>query len=161
MCQAPSKAGVLPEIHDRMTFDHWKTTHMANTRQIAREKERFLELQARNGYASKHIRNNNQRQNYRTRQRGADQHSKARRNANSHAGNLNRDGPDYNKERNPHSPLAKQEIKLHPTVNDRPKVKCYNCNMCGHFASKCPEVKSPRQQRITQLKAQLVTVSGD
>ena len=33
--------------------------------------------------------------------------------------------------------------------------------MYGHFASKCPEVKRPRQQRITQLKAQLATVSGD
>ena len=33
--------------------------------------------------------------------------------------------------------------------------------MYGHFASKCPEVKRPRQQRMNQLKAQLATVSAD
>ena len=111
----PSKPGVLPEIYDRATFDHWKTTFMANTRQIAREKERFFELQARNGYATS--RQNNQRQPQRNHTPRGGDHSKTRRNANDHAGNLNRDGPGHNKERNPHSPLTKQEIMLHPTVN--------------------------------------------
>ena len=157
----PSKPGVLPEIYDRTTFDHWKTTFMANTRQIVREKERFLELQTKNDYTNNPPRRTNQRQHHRNRPPRGDDHNKAHRNTNSNAGHLNRDGPGYNKDRNPHSPLAKQEVKLHPTVNDRPKVKCYNCNMYGHFASKCPEVKRPRQQRMNQLKAQLATVSAD
>ena len=35
------------------------------------------------------------------------------------------------------------------------KVKCYNCNEYGHFASKCPKPKRNRQQRAAQLQALL------
>ena len=46
----PAKPDQIPDIHSRDTFDQWMTTYLSNVRQIGRDKERFFELQRRNGY---------------------------------------------------------------------------------------------------------------
>ena len=164
----PSKNGQIPEIRNRATFDQWKNNYFENFRQIQREDECFRELQIRNGYS----RARQQRRTTPSNQKKEGKHSSNNSNRSANrskrhnkpkldAGNLNRDGPGYNTARNPHSALATNTITMHPTVNDRPKVKCFNCNIHGHFASKCPEPKRSRKQRLLQLKASTATITGD
>ena len=63
--------------------------------------------------------------------------------------------------RNPHSNLLKDKSITNrkpardrkPTgERDMSKVKFYNCNKLGHFASKCPLAKRPRKQQSERLK---------
>ena len=158
----PAKPGQIPDIHSRDTFDQWMTTYLSNVRQIGRDKERFFELQRRNGYNPRSFAAKRRLPTSWRTPRGS-QPNNSNKSIRSNAGNLNRDGPDYNRERNPHSPLTKPTttITMHPTVNNRPKVKCFNCNMHGHFASKCPEPKRPRHQRFQQLRANMAGIHGD
>ena len=96
-----SSDGKTPDVFDRPSFNQWKAAYLSNARQIAREKQRFYELQQRNGHADKR---GNARQRFpraqrqlSLKQKRGDRPSNDTRKTNPKAGNLNRDGPGYNK----------------------------------------------------------------
>ena len=125
----------------------------SNARQTQRENEKHRELLARKGRAL-----NNKlagRDHTQRRRRGKERFAKNKDKANST--NPKDDPKRRLTARNPHSTLLKDKTgtKTEKNAEDRDmsKVKCYNCNKFGHFASKCPLPRRPRNQRKEQLKA--------
>ena len=97
----PKLPGVPPTVYDRITFDNFKTAQIAGYDRIRSQRERHRELLQRNGRAQ-NLTNTRFPKRSPQREGGKPKFSK------SNSGNLNRDGPGYNKTRNPHSPLTRR-----------------------------------------------------
>ena len=121
-----------PLIHDRQSFELWKNAMISNARQTRIEAERHQELIAR-----------------RERQQPKSRYVKQ---PYTPAKSDTKPGErQQTAKRNPHSNLLRKRSETNTTPGrkrDMSKIKCYNCNQMGHFASKCPLPKRPRQQRL-------------
>ena len=137
---------IQPTIHDRRSFEIWKTAMISNSRQTKHERDKHEALE-------------NKHRRYRPKApRTPARFPSPKRNvddARQPQNNKKHDGPGYRQAKNLHSTLLKTTKSPTRQNRDMTKVKCYNCNEYGHFASKCPKPKRNRQQRAAQLQALL------
>ena len=148
----PITPGKVPVVHDLKSFITFRTAMFSNALQTKRENEKHRELIARKGRALHDKLKANTPKRKPVLEGGKNRFDK-----NKVKSNLPdpKDGP--RQVRNPHSKLMDE--KPPPTRRalkegrDMSRIKCYNCNKFGHFASKCPIARRPRQQRSDRVRA--------
>ena len=123
----PASPGKMSMVHDRDSFDLWYHNMMANFRQTKREQEGHMQLKIKD-------RQNNYAQ-YRNRPMQSSRKARTTPSSTTRK-DLQRQGPGYKRERNPHSQLfqrERSESDKTKTANnsnkpdkDMSKVKCFN-----------------------------------